>query len=182
VDHDGHLLERDFPALSTAACAAFSQDSALVSIDAVMAQNAKRKRTARSRVGDWDLKMVEARLLAERMEALAGYHSRGRRFQPLTDAALKRRWLKCLRREFNAARFRRTEMDDISAELSLRGIVNVKFATGSDRTNDRRHQKNHTSRQRSLGSPDSIRTLTGAPLKPQEFIDNPNDPEHGVSE
>jgi hypothetical protein len=61
------------------------------------------------------------------MEALAGYHSRGRRFQPLTDAALKRRWLKCLRREFNAARFSRTEMDDISAELSLRGIVNVKL-------------------------------------------------------
>jgi hypothetical protein len=85
-----------------------------------------QKRNARSRVvGDWDLKMLEARLLVERMENEVAYRSRGRRFQPLTDAALKQRWLRCLRRQFGVARRRRTELDDRAAELSLRGIQNV---------------------------------------------------------
>lgn len=84
------------------------------------------KRNARSRVvGDWDLKMLEARLLIERLEHAASYRSRGRRFQPLTDAALKQRWLRCIRREFGVARRRRTELDDIAAELAIRGIANV---------------------------------------------------------
>ena len=61
------------------------------------------------------------------MENEADYRLRGRRLETLTDAALKRRWLKCLRREFSAARRHRTEMDDIGAELSLRGIENVKL-------------------------------------------------------
>jgi hypothetical protein len=61
------------------------------------------------------------------MENEADYRSRGRRLERLTDAALRQRWIKCLRRVFKADRLRRVEMDDISAELSLRGITSVKL-------------------------------------------------------
>lgn len=83
-----------------------------------------RKRSKRSRTNR-TIEAVEALLAIERMQNEANYRMRGRRLGSLTDAALKRRWLQCLRREFNAARRRRTEMDDIGAELSLREIANV---------------------------------------------------------
>jgi hypothetical protein len=91
-------------------------------------KNAKPKRHAPHRVrANRDIQAIEALLAIERMENESDYRTRGRRLEPLTDAALKQRWIKCLRRVLNADRLRRTEMDDISAELSLRGISNVKL-------------------------------------------------------
>ena len=68
---------------------------------------------------------VEERLAAEQVENEAGYLAGGRRFQRLTSAALKKRWIAVLRRDLGADRHRRTEMDDLSAELSLRKISKV---------------------------------------------------------
>jgi hypothetical protein len=86
-----------------------------------------RKRTSKRSQVERAIKEVEALLAVERMENEADYRLRGRRFEPLTDADLEGRWLKCLRRELNAVRLQRTEMQDIGAELSLRGINNVKL-------------------------------------------------------
>jgi hypothetical protein len=86
-----------------------------------------RKRTSNRSQADRAIEAVEARLAGERMENEADYRLRGRRLESLTDVALKRRWLRCLRREFSADRRRRTEMDDIGAELSLPGIAKVKL-------------------------------------------------------
>jgi hypothetical protein len=86
-----------------------------------------KKRVSKQSRADRAVETIEALLAVERMENEADYRLRGRHLEPLTDEALKRRWLQCLRREFNAARRRRTEMDDIGAELSLRGIANVKL-------------------------------------------------------
>jgi hypothetical protein len=86
-----------------------------------------RKRNSKRSRADRAVEAVEALLAVERLENEADYRLRGRRLEPLTDEALKRRWLQCLRREFNAARRRRTEMDDVGAELSLPGIANVKL-------------------------------------------------------
>jgi hypothetical protein len=85
----------------------------------------KPKPKSKSRLLDENLAMVEARLLVERMENEAAYRSDGRRFQRLTDAALKQQYIKCLRRQLSADRRRRVEMDDIAAELSLRSIASV---------------------------------------------------------
>ncbi len=70
-------------------------------------------------------KRVEALLESERMENLANYLRRGRPLRPLPDETLKRRWVAALRREIKARIKQRTEMENISAELSLRGIQNV---------------------------------------------------------
>jgi hypothetical protein len=88
-------------------------------------RSVKPKRKPSRLVKDDNLAMLEARLLAERMENEAAYSSRGRRFQSLPDRALKQRWIKCLRRQFSADHRRRVEMDDIAAELSLRSIASV---------------------------------------------------------
>jgi hypothetical protein len=86
-----------------------------------------KKRTLKRSRTDRTIEAVEALLAVERMENEADYRLRGRRLKNLTDEALKRRWLQCLRRQFKEDRRRRTEMDDVSAELSLRGISNVKL-------------------------------------------------------
>jgi len=79
--------------------------------------------------GGWHERMqiakVEARMAAERVENEASYLAGGRRFQRLTNAALKRRWIVVLRRDLGADRRRRNEMDDLSAELSLRKIGKI---------------------------------------------------------
>jgi hypothetical protein len=86
-----------------------------------------QRRTQHRAQASQDVQALEALLAIERMENEADYRIRGRRLEPLTDAALKQRWIKCLRRVLNADRLRRTEMDNISAELSLRGVSNVKL-------------------------------------------------------
>jgi hypothetical protein len=88
-------------------------------------RSVKPKRKPSRLVKEETLAMLEARLLAERLENEAAYRSRGRRFQSLPDTALKQRWIKCLRRQLSADRRRRVEMDDIAAELSLRSIASV---------------------------------------------------------
>jgi hypothetical protein len=68
------------------------------------------------------LAMVEERLAAERELNKASYLASGRRFETLTDTALKQRWIKCLRRTFSANRRQRVEMDDIAGEISMRRL------------------------------------------------------------
>jgi hypothetical protein len=93
-----------------------------------MTKNPKiRRRTPRQPHMNREIVEMEAYLASERLQNEASYCSRGRRFKPLTDAALKQRWIKCLRRTINADRLRRTEMNDVCAELSLRGISSVKL-------------------------------------------------------
>jgi hypothetical protein len=74
-----------------------------------------------------DLAKIEALLLAERTKNRAEYLAGGRRFQSLTDVVLTRRWIKCLRRQLIEDRRRRTELDDLGGELSLRNISTVKL-------------------------------------------------------
>jgi hypothetical protein len=69
---------------------------------------------------------VEERLAAERELNKASYLASGRRFETLTDTALKQRWIKCLRRTFSAHRRQRVEMDDIADEISMRRL-NIKL-------------------------------------------------------
>lgn len=73
------------------------------------------------------LSRVEASLFAERESNKANYLSCGRRFQSLTDASLKQRWIKRLRQTLSADRRHRTELDDLGGEISLRNITNVKL-------------------------------------------------------
>lgn len=90
-------------------------------------KNARPKRRYLNRSQRNITKRMEALLASERMDNEVSYRSRGRHLEKVTEADLKRRFVKCLRREFNIERSRRTEMDDISAELSLRGINRVEF-------------------------------------------------------
>ena len=72
-----------------------------------MTKNPKiRRRTPRQPHMNREIVEMEAYLASERLQNEASYCSRGRRFKPLTDAALKQRWIKCLRRTINADRFR----------------------------------------------------------------------------
>jgi hypothetical protein len=87
----------------------------------------KKYCTSDSSTIERELELLDAQLAVERMESEANYLSRGRPLRSLKDSALKRRWYKCLRREFAITRARRTERDDISAEFSIRGIVNVEL-------------------------------------------------------
>jgi hypothetical protein len=94
----------------------------------VAKKNAKKKREKHNQAQERsDLERLEAFLASERMENEISYRSRGRHLEKVTEADLKRRFVKCLRREFNIDRSRRTEMQDISAELSLRGINRVEI-------------------------------------------------------
>jgi hypothetical protein len=72
---------------------------------------------------------AEERLAADRVQNEADYLACGRRFQRLTNKALKRRWITALRRMFNEDRRRRSEVDDLGAELSLRKISKVDLPT-----------------------------------------------------
>jgi hypothetical protein len=68
---------------------------------------------------------VEEQLTAERTAKEANYLAGGRRFQKLTTAALKRKWLKTLKRDVEADRRRYAELDDLGAELALRRITKI---------------------------------------------------------
>jgi hypothetical protein len=88
-------------------------------------KNAKPKRHNLNRSQRNIAKRMEAFLASERMDNEISYRSRGRHLEKVMEADLKRRFAKCLRREFNIDRSRRTEMRDIFAELSVRGINRV---------------------------------------------------------
>jgi hypothetical protein len=79
--------------------------------------------------GGWYERMqiakVEARMAAESAANQARYVEAGRRLQKMTTAALKRRWVNVYRRDLEASRRRREELDDLGAELALRNMTKV---------------------------------------------------------
>ena len=72
-----------------------------------------------------EVEAAEAALALGEKENEASYLARGRRLKYLTDEVLRERWITYLRREFIELAEHRTEGNDISAELSIRGTRNV---------------------------------------------------------
>jgi hypothetical protein len=84
-------------------------------------KNAKPKRRASYRMQTMrEIEAAEALLAMERRENEASYLSRGRRLKFVDDSALQRLWADCAIREL--ASTHNTELQDICAELSLRGL------------------------------------------------------------
>jgi len=80
-----------------------------------------KKRTPKHSRPDRTIESVEALLAFDRMQNEASYRMRGRHLEPLTDAGLKRPWIKWLRRDL----LHRKEIQDFCCEFSMRGIVQV---------------------------------------------------------
>jgi hypothetical protein len=77
-----------------------------------------KKRTFKP--SDRTIETVEV-LAVERMQNEASYRSRGRYLESIDDLTLNRRWVDCVIGEL--VRAHNTELQDICAELSLRGMA-----------------------------------------------------------
>jgi hypothetical protein len=91
----------------------------------------RRGQRRKSRLGnatvDRNEVIIEAFLASEDMDCIARYLSRGRRLQSLGDSTLKQRWIVALRRSLHHCVENSAAREDISAELSLRGIRHVEL-------------------------------------------------------
>jgi hypothetical protein len=72
-------------------------------------------------------KILDAVFRNEQMESVARYLSRGRRLQSLDEATLRQLWIDELRQIFREGSGASVTSEEISAELSLRGIKRVEL-------------------------------------------------------
>jgi hypothetical protein len=84
--------------------------------------NAKPKRPVSRRMQTMrEIEAIDPLLAIEYRENEASYLSRGRHLKPLDGSALQRMWADCVIREL--ARTYNTELQDVCAELLLRGML-----------------------------------------------------------